>query len=386
MADQPERPIERLLRECGKRRLPSDAIELHAADRRRLQDEVARTYVRKEKRVSWFGRQLFARLAWGVCAFSVIGLAVWLSLRSGHQTEPNSLLARNEKALAPATPGIVRLPETKLETAPAEQPNLSLADKLKAGPEPTISIAANAPSPVPLQTDAASMVSMNLAERELAMDATARSAIAGAAPARAPEPAGPAGGVYRYGLASTTAPLMKQTYPSTTVEQFVRQSATKAQADKDKRGQAVLASFRFERTGSEIRIIDQDGSVYLGSLGPPQTQLRLRTASRNQPVYTDSAGTVVAAKKTAPPSSQEEYTFHVTGTNRTLGELVSIDATWWTLTNSLPLTQVTKDLNRGISLDRQFSETAPVKGRISGTLLINKGGNAIPIDAVQAAQ
>src|SRR5262249_36173670 len=180
---------------------------------------------------------------------------------------------------------------------------------------------------------------------------------------------------------STAAPLLKQTYQSTTAQNFVQEVA---KVSDEQHAKPILASFTFERTGSEIRIIDQDGSLYLGSLGPSQNQLRVKAARRDQLLSTDSAGAIIATKKASqppPPASPEEYTFHVTGTNRTLGKLVSFDGRWSTLTNVVPLPQSSKDLNRGIGLDSQVSAAPTVAGRISGMATI-KGGTAIPISAV----
>jgi hypothetical protein len=389
MADQPERPIEKLLRECGKRRLPSDTVELHPANRRLLQDEVARTYRRKGARAGWFGAGLLPKLAWGFCMFSVVGLAVWFSIRSGHQTESDSRLVRNEKTVPSVAPANAPFEQVKTEPAPALQSNLSLADNLATGTwEAATKAALNFQSTGAPQPDGRTMVSMNLPEHELAKEATAKSEFAGAAAARAPEPTATAGGVYRYGLASTAvtptaAALLKQTSPSTTVEKFMREPASIAQTDEEKRAQPVLASFKFERTGSAIRIIDQDGSLYSGTLGAPQTQFLLKAARRDQPAFTDSWPAITATKTSSPAAMPEEFTFHVTGTNRTLGELVSFEGRWSMLTNVPPLVQVSKDGNRGIALDRQLPAATRTGGRISGTAII-KGDTAIPINAVSA--
>jgi hypothetical protein len=386
MADQPERPIEKLLRECGKRRPPPDALELHPASRRLLQDEVARTYRRKEARVRWFGPRLLPKLAWGICTtLSVVALAVWLSVRSERPTESDQTFARNEKILTPAAPanGLVR--QKKTEAIPALQSNLSLADNLRtAAQEPVASTALNVPSTGPLQADGRTMVSMNLAEQELARDAAAKSEFAAAAPSAASVPTAPVGGVYFYGVASTAAPVLKQTSQSTSVQNFVREVP---KAGDGQQAQPILASFKFEQTGSEIRIIDQDGSVYLGSLGAFQHQLSLRTARKDQPVATRSLGPIPATKTSSGPAAvtwPQEYTFHVVGTNRTLGGLVSFDGTWSTLTNTTALTSASTDANRGIVLDRQISAATGMEGRISGTAII-KGGTPIPINAVSQA-
>jgi hypothetical protein len=377
MSDQPERPIEKLLRECGKGRLPSQPLELHPADRRLLQDEVARIYSKTEQRSSWFGIRPLPKLAWAFCALSVVGLAVLVSMRTERQPAPSSPVALNQEAITPAPPGNAPSPQVKTETVP---PTATLADSLAApAREPEQDKTLQLQSATAQQTDVSSSVAMNAAEQQLASDVVARTEFAGAAPAKAPEPATPAAGVYRYGLAPRAAALSKQDSP-TTVQNFVQEHAT-GQAQEDRRAQAILASFQFERSGSEVRIIDEDGSVYSGTLAPPQSQVLVRAARRDQPVANGAAGGFIPTKKPAPTASSDEFTFRVAGTNRTLQELISFDGTWSTLTNIAPVTQVTKDVSKRTQVDGKVSPAAPSAGRISGTASI-QGSNAININAI----
>ena len=112
MANEPERPIEKLLRAAAtKRRDEAGApFELHPADRRLLQGEVARTFGKAQQ-----GRQplvalvlgLWPRFAWAVAVLTVLGVAVWLVVPGPAGRRQAFFLAKNEPVS---------------EAAPAKQP------------------------------------------------------------------------------------------------------------------------------------------------------------------------------------------------------------------------------------------------------------------------
>jgi hypothetical protein len=100
---EPERPIEKLLRESAKRRLEQSKtrLEMHPATRRVLQGEAARRFGKRAgNRASFRGwiQAFWPRLAWGVGVFSVLTLAAWLVLppRGGGGQAGREELARNE--------------------------------------------------------------------------------------------------------------------------------------------------------------------------------------------------------------------------------------------------------------------------------------------------
>lgn len=386
MSDQPERPIERLLRKCGRRRLPSETFELHPANRRLLQDEVARTYRhRAESRFGWLRPHLLPRLALGFGAFAVVGSVAWLLLKPNHPAAP-SLIARNDKALVAPTLANAPMAAPSLEPTPTLQSNLTVADTFTtAAQEPANSALA---VQHPISVDASSVVSMNLAEQELSREVAAKSELADARLAGAPQPTAPAGAALRYGLASPTTPSLKQAYQPTTVQSFVREQAAQLKISQQPAKPPILVSFRLERTGSDVRIIDQDGSIYLGTLTHPQRQVALKAGRVDKPVSSDLAGAVTPTRTPSPTNSPEEYTFRVTGTNRTLGELISFGGRWSALTNASPtLAHVSKDINGGV-MDRSLAPAASagamsVGGRISGTAII-QGRDSIAIEAVSA--
>ena len=101
MANEPERPIEKLLRAAAKKRRDQAGapLELHPATRRLLQGEVARTFAKPEREPRSFSEvlgQLWPRLAWGVAILAVLAVAVYVLLPVPGKGKPEALLARNE--------------------------------------------------------------------------------------------------------------------------------------------------------------------------------------------------------------------------------------------------------------------------------------------------
>src|SRR5512140_3288393 len=101
MATEPERPIEKLLRDAAKKRRDEAGapMELHPATRRLLQGEVVRTFAkpgRAHRSVFEVLGQLWPRFAWGVAIFAVLVVAGYMLLPVPGNGKPEALLARNE--------------------------------------------------------------------------------------------------------------------------------------------------------------------------------------------------------------------------------------------------------------------------------------------------
>ena len=101
MANEPERPIETLLRAAVKQRRDEAGapFELHPVNRRLLQTEVARTYAEPPHATGSFSlvlRQLWPRFAWGVALLAVLGVAARLLLPVTGDDQRQVLLAKNQ--------------------------------------------------------------------------------------------------------------------------------------------------------------------------------------------------------------------------------------------------------------------------------------------------
>src|SRR6516164_9456743 len=90
MATEPERPIEKLLAAAAKKRRDEleKPLELHPADRRLLQGEVARKYAaaNRAERDSSQGRTVWwPKLAWLLGTVTVLGVALVLIVPTAHK-------------------------------------------------------------------------------------------------------------------------------------------------------------------------------------------------------------------------------------------------------------------------------------------------------------
>jgi hypothetical protein len=132
----PERPIEKLLRQAAQaRRAQADAPqELHPANRRMLQGEVARKFAAAPQRRSFF--ELFLpRLAWGAAVVVGLGLAASLMLPRQNAAQKEVFFAKNDRASAPRTVNETPAPASALSKslAPAEAPALARTEVAQAG-------------------------------------------------------------------------------------------------------------------------------------------------------------------------------------------------------------------------------------------------------------
>src|ERR1039458_567906 len=137
MANEPECPIEKLLRAAAKKRRDEAGapLELQPATRRLLQGEVARTFTKPKRETRSFAEalgELWPRLAWGVALFAVLVVAGYMLLPVPSKGKPEALLAKNEPLTqaVPAKQPLLAPPSTDVsktkaarftETAPPTQ-------------------------------------------------------------------------------------------------------------------------------------------------------------------------------------------------------------------------------------------------------------------------
>jgi hypothetical protein len=398
--------------------------------------------------------RFWPKLAWGLAACAVLIVGIWLLRPQPPANKPATLLAQNERQTteARAVPGstpqsvsglIPAQPElrdkksaTELETIPRANPApLTLAeDRAKvssdsaaqrvqaasavatgqmqsAGDQPlaTRSLAAvselenelslnrkdqasepKIPAPVPA-SPAAGPAQLALGAQAATTANLAAESIA--APAESNVPAQPVGG-----LAGTPA-VFKESFQRVAQTTMAQQYSLRRAEPKAKSGThdnpgaptAILASFRFEQTGAQLRVIDYDGSIYTGNLqsGPAETvAVPTRLSMSNgivreldqqpQPAAADLVGMTLWAPKT--------YFFRVSGTNVTLKQRVTF------------LGKLTQTTNTSASDERSglvqlrgtaaFQSPAPEAGqapavirRVSGKAIVG-GKTEIPIEAV----
>lgn len=145
----------------------------------------------------------------------------------------------------------------------------------------------------------------------------------------------------------------------------------------------ILTSFRIEQNGSELRVLDADGSIYTGAV----------QVARDQKALDDSFATTLkteaAASAAAKPSSRTEslspvrnYFFVVSGTNRNLKQMVTFSGNFIPLTNVAPVW--TNTFLSGAVGSGGSAPNSPVplllNSRISGKAVIGTG-KAIDVNA-----
>jgi hypothetical protein len=125
---EPERPIEQLLRQTAHRRQAQagERFELHPADRRALQDEVARQYAAPPARTAgwpaWL--PLWPRLVWAVGLLAVLGIIVWgiLPNRSPQEADLSLAQAPSHEPERLTPPPTVPPPSSVASGPPAAMP------------------------------------------------------------------------------------------------------------------------------------------------------------------------------------------------------------------------------------------------------------------------
>jgi hypothetical protein len=151
----------------------------------------------------------------------------------------------------------------------------------------------------------------------------------------------------------------------------------------------VLANFRVEQTGRQLRVVDGDGSTYLGETdASPMVWAGSGGSKKDQAVQlfqSDGKLNQLPAAATAVPQQQRQNNiYRVAGTNRTLNQTVVFTWNFVAMTNASVVAQSGKtdgDLNKDAkNLPTQFPaqlQNAFINGRAQlGT------GKEIEINAV----
>lgn len=129
MANEPERPIEKLLRAAAKQRRDECGapLALHPATRRLLQGEVAREFAKPGGEGRAFAErlvQLWPRFAGGAAIFAVLALAVYVLVPGAGPSGQESLMTRNKAVpRAAETRQLLSPPSAAVAITPAAPPS-----------------------------------------------------------------------------------------------------------------------------------------------------------------------------------------------------------------------------------------------------------------------
>ncbi len=411
MANEPERPIETLLRAAAKKRRDEAGapFELHPADRRRLQGEVARRFARPRPEPRSFAtllRQWWLRSAWGVGILAILGLSAWLLLVPPGKGKPETSLASNRlvtetlpsREFAPAA----ALAANATPTPPAPELEPKSAEVAYAETPPG---APSGPASPPGATASPTLAKVTVAAQgELkARDrfALAASAQPGDQKKAAQWQAGVSSGTPPPSSAGTLGVSLAARYElAAKAQRFVQAApAPTAQAvfaDQSKPAHPVLASFQVEQTGSHLRIVDGDGSVYSGYVQAattarraPSARAAATAAAPASRVPLDGLEPEKAAGLYSKRPASQTYSFRVAGTNRSLNQSIVFTGNLLTATNLASSLSAATNLSIGGGLGGSPNAPAPLgllpllNLQISGKVVIGSG-NAVEINALPA--
>lgn len=329
-----------------RRQDPGGSVELHPVTRQMLQGEVARIYG-KPRATPWLSRLL---AYWPRMAFAAACLAITFTLM------------------------LVVLPRRTMESmsqtemAAASSDSRTVADKEKSvlledlanSPAPPTSTAPAMPAPDLKRLDALAKNEVDEA-RAMALAEPVRREKADAAK-----------------LMSEQAPKdvqLRSYYINTPDAGRTRYMQRKQETQLGARLETVpqvLDSFDFEQEGRNIRITDRDGSVYAGNVLSEQ-ELKKQAAVAG-------GAAAVAGQTVAGPATDQPVFFRAAGTNRSLRQLVSIEAN---------ISQVQTNVLPAIAPAQEVNQRAPAKPQqqqlIRGRATIGKS-QELQIEAVPAQQ
>jgi hypothetical protein len=352
MPSEPKKPIEQMLEALAKARRAEfgDDPKMPNPIRARLHEEIARAGAAEDEKVELRGSWLTmfwprVTVAAALATLIVLVPAIWWN-RTHPLTESGDLALRDRTAGAadgvnPAVPA-----ENTFEKVPAAsttKPTVNLADNNQIKIEPDKAIAAAKIQAAPAAAPAAGA------------DSKAKSdTMAAAAPSIAqPSSVGSLG----------------------TKQQFSQQSLVQSFRNKAQVSRAanVLNTFQVQQEGSEIRVLDADGSTYTGKIEQSAKSAELDsriTARRDAAKQTQSyAAKAVRENESAAPESY----FRATGFNVSLKKTLVFEGNY----AGAPAQQPAK----ATSNDRERAESSRDRARIVGTVRLN-GEAPVEVDAI----
>jgi hypothetical protein len=388
MASEPKKPIEQMLEALAKARRAEfgDDPKMPNPMRARLHEEIARAGAAEDEKVESRGSWLTmfwprVTVAAALATLIVLVPAIWWN-RTHPLAESGDLALRNRTAgtadgLNPEIPA-----EDTLAKAPAmsaTEATVNLADnnqiKVEHAATPSSEAGALASSTRVLQGHAATefpnQVTKGFVDKEIA-----------AAKIQAAPAAAPATGADLKAKSDTiagVAPPVAQ--PSSvgslgTKQQFSQQSAVQSFRNNAQVSQAanVLNTFQVQQQGSEIRVLDADGSTYTGKIEqlPKDAELDAGITARRDAAAKQTRRYAAKAARENESAAPQSY-FRATGYNVSLKKTLVFEGNY----AATPAQQLATETAN----DRERSEQSRDRARIVGTVRVN-GEAAVEVDAV----
>src|SRR5438067_4703824 len=280
MASEPKKPIEEMLEALAKARRAEfgDDTKMPNPMRARLHEEVARTGAAEDEKVGSRGSWLTmfwprVTVAAALATLIVLVPAIWWN-RSHPLAESGDFALRDRTAGAAGRLNSAAASEDSLAKAPAvsaTEPMVNLADnnQIKIEPAATPSSEAEASKSSTrfaqgrAATEFPNQATKGFTDKEIA------AAKFQAAPAAAPA-AGADSKAKSDTMAGAAPPVAQPSLTGSlgTRQQFSQQSAVQSFRSNAQVSRAanVLNTFQVQQQGSEIRVLDADGSTYTGNI------------------------------------------------------------------------------------------------------------------------
>jgi hypothetical protein len=383
MASEPKKPMEQMLEALAKARRAEfgDDPKMPNPMRARLHEEIARAGAAEgekvESRGSWL-TMFWPRVAVAAALATLIVLvpAIWWN-RSHPLAESGDLALRDRTSGAADELNSAAPAEAKAPAVSANQPTANLADNRQIKIEP-----AGMPASEAEALKSSTRVAEGRGATELlgqvtkGFDQKIGAAKMQSAPAAAPA-AGADSKAKSDTMAGTPPPVAQPSSAGSlaTAQQFSQQSAVQSFRNNAQVSRAVnvLNTFQVQQQGSEIRVLDGDGSTYTGKIEQLAKSAELDshiTARRDAAKQTRSyPAKAVGENESAAPQSY----FRATGYNVSLKKRLVFEGNYAAPPPQQPAMTT--------SNDREQAESSRNRTRIVGTVRVN-GEAPIEVDAI----
>jgi len=387
MPSEPKKPIEQMLEALAKARRAEfgDDAKMPNPMRARLHEEIARTGAAEDEKVesrgSWVTR-FWPRVTVAAALATLIVLvpAIWWN-QSHPLGEVANVAVRDRTAGAADGLNPAAASEDTLAKAPAvsaTEATVNLADngqiKIEPAATPASEAGALASSTRVLKgrgaTEFPNQVTKGFTDKKIA------AAKIQAAPAAAPA-AGADLKAESDRIAGASPPVAQPSSVGSlgTRQQFSQQAAVQSFRSKAQLSRAanVLNTFQVEQQGSEIRVLDADGSTYTGKIeqSAKSVELDSRIAARRDAAKQARRFAAKAARENESAAPQSY--FRATGFNVSLKKTLVFEGNYAAPPAQQPATATAND--------RERSEQNRDRARIVGTIRVN-GEAPVEVDAI----
>ena len=377
MPSEPDHKMDELLRTYARKRRDDAGTqpELHPATRRLLQAEAAKLAPRPSTRRSpwlWIVAS-WPRVAISTGVFSILALVLWNTLphrdNSPENSHPHMLLALDKRVDPSASaPKPAAMDENRsFAKTEAANPPVHLADRSKdqslnfdskppavavpfgtAVTNGALSVAAKNGGrlevnrrPLPILKTPRETEMLLAQENSPRPNPTATLAPPVQPPpalALTPQPAAPRGRppaasataakTTRSALAASGTSAGESRPSGISRTRFTRQPESLALSKTKSTTTSPLSTFDFELSGNEVRLIDEDGSVYAGPRLNPEDETRLGEVEAKDKTREAQRSLATTPQGRVAPSPNVNVTFRVVGTNRTMRQRITFEGTF----------------------------------------------------------